>query len=95
METVDVANNAILVDSPNGFVVRTGPSVRLVVRPRIVGDGFDSESSLPGGQSGVPGSPFRFNLLETWLTNETRPLRQSTEELAGDTVSVEKILPSR
>ena len=30
-----------------------------------------SESSLPGGASGVPGSPFQVNLLPGWLTNDT------------------------
>jgi penicillin amidase len=91
--SVDVANNMLLVDTPEGFVVRTGPSTRYVVHPRI-GIGFDSEASLPGGQSGVPGSPFRINLLEDWLTNETHPLRQRPSELFRDTASVETILPS-
>ena len=93
--SVDVGNNALLVDNPAGFVFRSGPSVRYVARPRIIGRDFDSESSLPGGQSGVPGSPFRVNLLETWLTNDTRPLRQSLSELAGDIVSIERILPNK
>jgi penicillin amidase len=92
--SVDVANNALLVDNPAGFVVRAGPSTRYVARPRIAGSGFDSEASLPGGQSGVPGSPFLVNLLEDWLTNETRPLRQRPLELVGDTASTETILPS-
>ena len=93
--SVDVSNNALLVDNPGGFVVRAGPSTRFVARPRIVGSGFDVDASLPGGQSGIPGSRFRVNLLETWLTNDTRPLRQSAAELVGDTASVEKILPSK
>ncbi len=93
--SVDVGNNALLVDDPAAFVFRAGPSFRFVWRPRIVGSGFDVDSSLPGGQSGVPGSPFRVNLLETWLTNDTRPLRQSTVELLGNTASVETIQPRR
>jgi penicillin amidase len=92
--SVDVANNALLVDNPAGFVVRAGPSTRYVARPRIVGSGFDSEASLPGGQSGVPGSPFLVDLLEAWLTNETHPLRQSPFELFGNAASVETIVPS-
>jgi acyl-homoserine lactone acylase PvdQ len=28
-------------------------------------------SSLPGGTSGVPGTPFYVNLLPSWLTNDT------------------------
>jgi penicillin amidase len=93
--SVDVSNNALLVDNPAAFVVRQGPSTRFVARPRIFGGGFDTDASLPGGESGVPGSPFLVNLLETWLTNETRPLRQNVVELAGDTVGVENILPRK
>lgn len=95
MLSVDVANNALLVDSPAAFIVRFGPSTRFVARPRVVGRGFDTDASLPGGESGVPRSPFLVNLLETWLTNETRPLRQSSFELAGNTASVEIILPKK
>ena len=90
--SVDVANNALLVDDPGAFVFRAGPSTRYVARPRI-GLGFDSEASLPGGQSGVSGSPFYVNLLERWLTNETHPLRQSLAELAGNVVSLESFKP--
>jgi penicillin amidase len=92
--SVDVANNALLVDNPAAFIFRAGPSTRYVVRPRI-GAGFAAEASLPGGQSGVPGSPFRVNLLESWLTNETHPLRQSLAELAGNVVSLESFEPGR
>jgi penicillin amidase len=93
--SVDVSNNALLVDNPAAFIVRHGPSTRFVARPRIIGRGFYTDASLPGGESGVPGSPFLVNLLETWLTNDTRPLRQSIVELAGETVSVENILPRK
>jgi penicillin amidase len=92
--SVDVANNMLLVDDPGAFVFRAGPSTRYVVRPRI-GIGFESEASLPGGQSGIPGSPFYVNLLERWLTNETHPLRQSLAELAGNVVSLESFHPER
>jgi penicillin G amidase len=95
--TVDVANEALLVDGNKlaAFVFRAGPSMRYIARARIVGSHFDSETSLPGGQSGVPGSPFRLNLLEKWLTNETHPLRFTAAELVGDIAAVEAILPKK
>ncbi len=93
--SVDVSNNALLIDNPAAFIVRFGPSTRFVARPRIIGRGFDTDASLPGGESGVPGSPFLVNLLETWLTNETRPLRQTTVELVGNTATVENISPAK
>jgi penicillin G amidase len=51
---------------------RFAPSLRYVAS--IESDGITSVSSLPGGQSGVPGSPFYLNLLGRWLTNEAFPL---------------------
>ncbi len=47
-----------------------GPANRYVSEPRAPGD-IRAESSLPGGPSGVPGSPFYVNLLGEWLTNDT------------------------
>jgi penicillin G amidase len=92
--TVDAAGNRLLDDSPGGFVIRAGPSQRYVARARIFGKGFDGEMSLPGGESGVLGSPFYVNLLEQWLTNRTHPLRHTRAELAGDVVSRETIVPA-
>jgi len=90
---VDVASNRLLDDSPGGFVFRAGPSQRYIARARIFGKGFDGEMSLPGGESGVLGSPFYVNLLEEWLTNRAHPLRHGRAELAGHTASSETILP--
>lgn len=91
--SVDVASNRLLDDSPDGFVLRIGPSQRYVARARIFGQGFDAEMSLPGGQSGVPGNPFYVNLLEEWLTNRAHPLRQGRAELALNALRSETILP--
>lgn len=68
--------------------VRQGPSFRFIARGRVVGRGFATQGSLPGGQSGILGS-FYANLLESWLTNDTYPLRQSLLELAGHIDSIE------
>lgn len=92
--TVDLASNRLLDDTPGAFVVRAGPSQRYTARARIFGKGFDGEMSLPGGESGVLGSPFYVNLLEEWLTNRAHPLRQSRAELVGDTASSETVLPA-
>jgi len=93
--TVDIGDNVLFQDSPEAFVFRQGPSYRFLARGRVLGPGFATEGSLPGGQSGVLGSRFYANLLETWLTNDTYPLRQSLLELAGHIDSIETILPVR
>jgi penicillin amidase len=93
--TVDVSNNDLMDDSASGFLFRFGATRRYVGRARIFGSGFDLETSLPGGQSGAPGSPFYINLLEEWLVNETHPLRASAVELLRDIAAVDLVLPER
>ena len=91
--TVDVSNNVLLDDSVNAYLFRFGATRRYVARARRAGGGFATETSVPGGQSGVPSSPFYLNLLEEWLTNKTHPLRQNAVELGGNVVVVDRVLP--
>ena len=93
--TVDVSNNNVLDDTAAGFLFRFGATRRYVGRARSFGEGFDVETSLPGGQSGVPGSPFHLNLLEEWLSNDTHPLRQGSIELLRDIATIDVVLPDR
>jgi penicillin amidase len=73
LHTIDPANHPINRDNSNGFMFGAGPAHRYVAS--IGPDGITSVSSLPGGESGVLGSPFHVNLLPRWLTNETFRLR--------------------
>jgi penicillin amidase len=73
-ETVDRASHDVRAglagrDDPlNDFLFTTGPVDRFVVSL----GGFQNrvENALPGGISGVLGSPFYADLLGPWLTNE-------------------------
>ena len=82
LHTVDLGNHQITRDNSNGFMFAGGPALRYVAS--IESDGIKSVSSLPGGQSGVPGSPFYLNLLRRWLTNETFPLRTDVVDVPDD-----------
>jgi penicillin G amidase len=73
LHTIDLGNHPINRDNANGFMVGGGPAHRYVAS--IESDEIESVSSLPGGESGVLGSPFHVNLLPRWLTNETFRLR--------------------
>ena len=73
LHTVDLGNHQITRDNSNGFMFAGGPVLRYVAS--IESDGIESVSSLPGGESGVPGSQFYLKLLGRWLTNETFTLR--------------------
>jgi acyl-homoserine lactone acylase PvdQ len=70
-----------------------GPTRRYVGEVGAAKGGILAESSLPGGTSGVPGSPFRTNLLGRWLTNDTYLVRQDESEIAADTVATVRLTP--
>jgi penicillin amidase len=69
-ETVDASTHNVRADATGEFGFGGGPANRYVSEPRAPGD-IRSSSSLPGGTSGVPGTPFYVNLLGEWLTNDT------------------------
>jgi penicillin G amidase len=73
LHTVDQGTHQINRDNSHGFMFSAAPALRYVAS--LEPQGITSVSSLPGGQSGVPGSPFYVNLLGRWLTNEAFPLR--------------------
>ncbi|HEY6004722.1 MAG TPA: penicillin acylase family protein, partial [Anaeromyxobacter sp.] len=66
------ASHDVRARTVNGFMFGSGPVRRNVVEGRR--HGFRAVTSLPGGTSGVLGSPFYFNLLPAWLTNEAFPV---------------------
>lgn len=76
-ETVDASTHNIRADATNEFGFGGGPANRYVSEARAPGD-IHAESSLPGGTSGVPGTPFYVNLLPEWLTNDTFTWEQAT-----------------
>jgi hypothetical protein len=49
--------------------------------------------SIPGGASGVLGSPNYFNLLPGWLSNESFPLLLRADEVQANAASVTKFVP--
>ncbi len=52
-------------------------------------------SSLPGGVSGVVGSPFYANLLTSWLNDEAYTQWQRQNEIVANTMSVMKFVPGK
>jgi penicillin amidase len=74
-DTVDAATHDVRADAAGEFGFGGGPANRYVSESRGPGD-VHAESSLPGGTSGVPGTPFHVNLLPGWLTNDSFTLQQ-------------------
>ena len=69
--TPDVGNHPIRANTLNGFMFSSGPSRRYV--GEVSTTGIHAETSLPGGVSALPTSPYYVNLLPMWLTNGTYP----------------------
>jgi penicillin G amidase len=67
------AARAVRVTGTDDYTFGSGPARRFVAT--VGKDGIVSETSLPGGQSGVVTSPYYANLLGLWLTNDTIPSR--------------------
>ena len=95
-ETVDEAppldvNNVRVKDS-DSFMFEFGPTGRFVARPGR--HKIRAVTSLPGGESSVPGNPFYVNLLEPYLNNKTFPLLTSPRAVKWDAFSTEEFVPA-
>jgi penicillin amidase len=95
-ETVDEAPpldvNNIRVSDSDSFMFDFGPTGRFVAS--LKPDKVKGETSLPGGESAVPGNPFYINLLEPWLRNETLQMYVSPDDLQQNAISIMEFVPS-
>lgn len=92
-QTVDAGNHPARAAGENAFMYSRGASKRSVF---IAGeDEMQGRSSLPGGVSGVLGSPFYFNLLPGWLINESYPQLFGEEAVLDGAISNEHFVPER
>ena len=95
-ETVDEAppldRNNVRVSDSDSFMFDVAPTGRFVAR---VGDKkIKAVTSLPGGESAVPGNRFSLNLLEPWLRNENFEMLRSYKRLRGEAASIQEYLPA-
>ena len=94
-ETVDEAPpgaNNVRVSDSDSFMFEFGPTGRFVARLGPVK--VKAVTSLPGGESAIPGSPYYLNLLEPYLNNETFRMLTAPDDVQGDAVSIQEFLPS-
>ena len=79
--SVDAANPSM---DGQHYTYGSGPVFRMVIR--LKGDEVGGQNILPGGQSGLTGSPHFHDQASLWLGNQTLPLRfHPTEVAAGAT----------
>ncbi len=90
---VDASSHSARSQNLNSFMFGGGPSRRFVgeLRP----DGIRAYQILPGGQSGVLGSPRRDDQLGRWLTNRYHPLRLSAADVMADAASTLQFAPQQ
>ncbi|NIW38851.1 MAG: penicillin acylase family protein, partial [Gemmatimonadetes bacterium] len=82
---VDASSHNARASGSNAFMFGGGPVRRFV--GEMAPGRIRAESSLPGGASGVLGSPFYVNLLPGWLTNDTFPLLRKRSEVVSQAAS--------
>lgn len=76
---VDAANPGL---SGRNFRHGSGPVMRMVFA--LGPDGVEGSNVIPGGQSGISGSPNYADQTERWLANETVPMRFTVEEVIAN-----------
>ena len=83
-ETVDEAPpepDNVRVSNSDSFMFEFGPTGRYVAE--FDRRGVKARTSLPGGESAVPGSPYYVNLLEGWLKNRTFKTGRASSSLSS------------
>lgn len=88
----DASSHPVRADASDEFASVFVPTRRYVAQ--ATADGWRSVSSLPGGVSEDFGGKFEQNLLGSWLTNDTYPVRRTAFDLIGVIDSVTTFVPA-
>lgn len=88
---VDASSHNVRADSVNEFMFGSGPARRFI--GEMAKKGPVAEEVIPGGESGVPGSPFQTDQLLLWLTNRYHPWPYRPADVVDAAVTVEVLTP--
>jgi len=91
--SVDAASHNVRADSVNEFMFGSGPARRFI--GTLLPSGPAAEEVIPGGTSGVLGSPFQADQLRLWLTNRYHPWDYRPGDVVRGTRTVEVLEPVR
>jgi penicillin amidase len=92
-ETVDASEHPLRAATSDGFMFTDGPNRRFVAQVRR--GRLEAVTALPGGESGVIGSPHYVDLLTGWLTNEALPLPTNKATIQRGSLRKEIFVPLR
>jgi len=90
-DVVDASSHNPRADSVNGFMFSSGPSKRFIGEARR--SGIRAVQVLPGGASGVPGTPSFGSQVELWATNDYHEAAMEKGEAMRNAVSVQVLAP--
>jgi penicillin amidase len=90
---VDASSHNSRADSSNDFMFGSGPSRRYIGESSKTPRGIDGQTTLPGGVSGVLGSPLYANILGRWLTNDYYDIRQRMRDVKQSAAETLKFVP--
>ncbi len=92
---VDASSHSARADSSNDFMFGSGPSRRYIGEGSRAARGIRGQTVLPGGESGVLGSPLYANILGRWLTNDYYDIRQRNRDVRRSAASTQRFVPAR
>lgn len=88
---LDASSHSARADGVNEFMFGSGPARRFV--GVMAPSGPQVEEVIPGGESGVLGSPFQGDQLQLWLTNDYKRLYRTPAEVVNNTSTYQRFLP--
>jgi len=92
---VDASSHSARADSSDEFMFDSGPSRRYAGEASRAPRGISGRTVLPGGESGVLGSPLYANILGRWLTNDSYDIRQRNNDVKHSAASTQKFVPGK
>jgi penicillin amidase len=91
-DVVDASSHNPRANTVDGFMFSSGPSKRFVGEARR--SGIHAVQVIPGGASGVPGSPTFGSLVELWATNDYHEAASELGDVLRSAVSLQLFLPA-
>jgi penicillin amidase len=90
MGAVDASSHDARADGLNDFMFGSGPARRKIAT--MTPDGPNMLEVIPGGQSGIPGSPNQADQLALWLVNQYKPVWVDVDDAIANGVETEDLV---
>ncbi|MEM1207235.1 MAG: penicillin acylase family protein, partial [Acidobacteriota bacterium] len=91
---LDASAHSARADGLNEFRFGSGPARRFVGEMLPFPVGPNMRQVIPGGQSGVPGSPYQSDQLLLWLANDYKTLTWRPPEVIGASRTFQEFFPA-